>query len=225
MEKRDEIECALRRLPFLPGAESALRRAVDLLTIVASTGSPCVNPNPFYPASKRATAHELHALHAAALRLMQNPNAANRHGLARLINALHEPGVLALADAGFIERVRLRDMLLSDADAARLRPLLSKLGRAAQTASVSNIPSGPTKGAHKKFLPRDVAKILAHYYRSITGKSPVIIVNPLTNVAGGAFVRLVADVFNAIGIRASAEAMARAAIADTKKNSDESLTR
>ncbi|OSQ46762.1 hypothetical protein [Marivita geojedonensis] len=57
-----------------------------------------------------------------------------------------------------------------------------------------------------------VTKILAKAYEEITGKRPTVSVNPIDSKAYGPFFDLVSDIFLILGVDASAESQAKAAV-------------
>lgn len=71
-----------------------------------------------------------------------------------------------------------------------------------------------TGGRPIKFRAFDLAKSLAGNYQQLTGKTPTITVDPISdgNIAKGDFLRLVHDVFEILGVEGSPEYFAKRAI-------------
>lgn len=190
-EKIHKIEDAYRRLPILKEAESWLTLMVDE---IARLPLGAKRTFAFDAAGRSSTIKELDAL------------AKKSEALAECLVSLHGPAINALAEAGFSER----HLLLK---------LASKLHLSARGADVSNVPENQGKGRREARLPLAIASILAFHYRELTGKEPTIITHASSAEEGkayGPFLDLVKAVFSALGIEASAEAMARKSIRITK---------
>lgn len=74
--------------------------------------------------------------------------------------------------------------------------------------------SSNTGGRTPKFRAFDLAKSLAGNYQQLTGKTPTITVDPISdgNIAKGDFLKLVHDVFEILGVEGSPEYFAKRAI-------------
>ena len=75
----------------------------------------------------------------------------------------------------------------------------------------------PKRGHPAKHHARLTAEMAARVYWDLTGKRPTITTNPNTNKRGGRFLAFLREVFDAMGIDASAEAQAVAIVRQLKR--------
>lgn len=226
LTKKHAIGAAFRKLTLVGEKERELQIAIENVCIF------CKAPQKQLPAfrdiGKNKTTQELKNIISLS------------NKLARQLDSLHGPAVLALANIGLHE-IRIT-----------LPPLLTKMSRAVQekvTMKTDWKSSGPVKSTaaadtrtpnkdskRKNAIPPEdsksvkggrpinlqaniLAAILSHYYHELTGKEPTLIVNPYSKslAAYGPFLELVSSVFKAAGIRSSAEHAARLAIDARRK--------
>jgi hypothetical protein len=221
------IRAALLSLPIPPGKEGQVERLCHML-VGAKDPDPKagrVPPN-FRNATNPTCAKELKRLAGQAGRLakLARPplDRARLGAAARRLTAtlreLHQPTILALADAGFLggERLALLGIAgrIAQAREGASEDELWLLRYAADCAGRSR--EGPTGGAHCKSRPinqrvRVIVRILYDQFYNLTGRRPTITVNPshLNSPASGAFLYLVRQVLSALAISASAEAAIR----------------
>ena len=144
--------------------------------------------------------------------------------LTATLRELHQPTILALADAGFLggERLALLGIAgrIAQAREGASEDELWLLRYAADCAGRSR--EGPTGGAPCKSRPinqrvRVIVRILYDQFYNLTGRRPTITVNPsLNSPASGAFLYLVRQVLAALAISASAEAAIRTELKDRR---------
>ena len=73
-------------------------------------------------------------------------------------------------------------------------------------------PHQPAKGGRPKIIGASIVADMARAkFEHLTGRAPTITVDPVSSAAGGPFVTFLGDLFEIIGVNASAEAQARAA--------------
>jgi len=82
----------------------------------------------------------------------------------------------------------------------------------AKMAKVPQILNNTGRGAPKKVQEKKISRVVAIHYFGLTGKKPTMTV--VYDKAGGEFFVLLRTVFEILGIKASAEAQARAACRD-----------
>ena len=221
------IRAALLSLPIPPVKEGQVERLCHMLVGVKDPDPKAgrVPPN-FRNATNPTCAKELKRLAGQAGRLAklaQPPLDRARLGsaarqLAATLCELHQPTILALADAGFLggERHALLDLArrIAEVREGASGDELWLLRYAADCASHSR--QRPTGGAHSKGRPINqrvgvIVRILYNQFYTLTGRRPTITVNPshLNSPASGAFLYLVRQVLSALAISASAEAAIR----------------
>jgi len=190
-EKYKAIEKAFSVLELQNGIDDQLCGIIKLLAEMSPTPGTHVN---FQKASKAKCKNELMAMALQAKKL------------SKCLEQLHQPSILALADAGFW---KLR---------TELTLLCQQAVEAANLADVSKISPEPTRGRPREPQSYGIAKILAYEFQRVTGKSPTISVpSDTSKKAGGPFIGLIKAVFSTIGINASHEAVAKQAIKDTRE--------
>ena len=208
--ERDSIEPKNRLLELIgalaagsPNLHLIVPCVDQLLLIKKSLSLPRGSARAFTSASSKAVADELAAIRKHAKKL------------AHLIESLRQDTILALAnipqqDRSFLiadMRSSFPKTLRSLADAANLAKNTDLARRARGLTSDDN--DGRGRPANPGGL---AANVLHHYYVKITGKNPT-----MGGDAQAAFPRLVAEVFEAIGIPGNADYAARKAISDAKK--------
>lgn len=186
--RREAIEAAFRRLPLLTGKEDSLRMAVNMLANVDCSG-PGTPPPKFSAVGRNQTSKELQKLARLA------------DALAECIDALHEPAILALADAGLEVRLKLPSSLRDIAKRARQTDL-------------DQLPAAPHGGKPTNNRAHAIADMLAYHYHALTGEEPSRHFDPYSDndTSRSPFVTLVDEMFRAMGLHVNAEHVARAAI-------------
>jgi hypothetical protein len=195
--KYQAIEKAFRCLKILPAMDGRLATFIQPLADLSPASA---IPSKFRKTSKATCIKELTELQACAAKLI------------KCLDALHEPAIVALADHGFCNERRV------------VSQLARQLVNAADSAAKSGEDVPPDKregrGRPRKPQPLVVARMLAHNYRTLTGKRPTIRThagNDKEGQAYGPYLELVKAVFEAIGIDANAESMAKTAIRALKE--------
>ena len=110
--------------------------------------------------------------------------------------------------------------VLEQSDARHWLHLVDDLGALASTAAKADAKVGHNRQPGPKGRPRkqqalDVARIAARAYRIMTGKPASVVTTP-DGKAGGAFLTFVAEVFDALQIKARPESFARQASKEKK---------
>jgi hypothetical protein len=131
--------------------------------------------------------------------------------LAKCLASLHKPAIVALANVPkpLLYRRELKELATHISEAASE----AASGLASDTAShddSSKMSKKKGRGRTPNRLAIGIARILAFDYEELTGKPPTI--RTLNGKAYGPFLNLVTDVFNALGLEARPEAMAKKAI-------------
>lgn len=202
-DKRAKIEATYRRLPVQSGLGELIPSMVDQMMRLFSSDVD-VKPLPaFNVIGRSSTQKELDRLSESA------------EALARCISALHEPAITALCDGAKVPDGRY----LKFVERHSLLRLLTDLAALARSADLSAVPDVQGRGRPTNNLALGAARILAFDYQQLTGKAPTVNTHPDTHKdsgkAYGPFLDLVTGIFDAVGIPASPEAMARKAVAVT----------
>ena len=125
--------------------------------------------------------------------------------LIKQLEAMHQPVIDSLADKGIL--------------IAELLPVFRRIGATARETQLRR-PGGPSYcGRPRKLAADAIAHILAHNYKTLTGKTPTVATNSDTNAAYGEYLGLVEDVFKALGVDANPEGAARNAVRGKRRKS------
>ena len=234
---REQTLVALQELSLrqdITTCDTVLRRTADLLAYMA-TDNPMAGRTPpmFRNVARTTCAKEIAQLrrHAKAIAdLAQSVHdvtrfAAASRRLAKCVAQLHQPTILALADAGFLggERQALRQAA-EDASVNLSLTVETRNGfviaaryaaECADRVNLSKIPERSIKGPPLNNLVRAVGDFLLKEYERLTGRRATVTSNPFrdSDIYSGAFVTLVKRVLPILGIRAGASGVARQAIA------------
>jgi hypothetical protein len=213
IERRARIERAFRStMPNLRTRRQKawVERAVSLLMLVDSSG-PGSPPPGFRAIGRDATRQELERIAELAQQTAAMFSEGERSHLMRTLEAhiagLHQPAIIALADAGLL---------------IRSRPYLPRAERIAQAAhdalaGLRKVELRVKAGKPSDVRARAVAAILAAYWRYIVQRRPGYSTDPLTGRRGGPFHRLVAGVFAALGLNVDAAHYVRIAVKAAKR--------
>jgi hypothetical protein len=223
-----KVGSAFLSLRLQPGREGQVVRLCQLLTGFANPDPTAgrITPN-FSNASRSTCARELKCLGVQAGRLAKlatsHPDsirlarAAKR--LRTTVHELHQPGILALADKGFLggHRIAIRQTANRIAEARSCQSgedirLLEFAAECAKRSAVGPVANSSNRGRPANERIRILLRVLHRQYQELTGKRPTITVRPdyPGSPASGRFVELVRQVFSALAISASAEAAVRA---------------
>lgn len=189
------IDAALRALPVLPERVVEIPKSLGRLSIVLALMSGQDDLKSARSVSDRQAAIELR----------------------RVAMALQEFGAAwndlsATAHAALTERIR-------HAGGDEVHPVLLLWNRAGHV--LDQIEPAATalerrqlspRGAKKKRVPAEVARLAAKEYERLTGRPPTVVVDPYTNQTRGPFIDLVQAIFVAADIDGSAEGFAKTAI-------------
>jgi hypothetical protein len=197
-EREAAIDAAFRKLPIKPpdklSSEMLIPGIARELALMRGAER---------PTEAGVAALKRHAEAASSAATKKEIAALKKHaeGLIEAIDALHKPAIDALAyrltgPAGLTTRLRI---LIAQASCAEVPDDLRA-----------------KKGAGVKVQARRIANTTAEHYYRLTGNNPTVIVNPDTNKAYGPFLDLLKEIFDVLGITASAESQAAAAAAGFK---------
>jgi hypothetical protein len=188
---RSSIESAFRKLHILPDRDAQLVVAVDAMAMLQ--GDDRRLPNAFRNTGRAAVQRELDKLAKLAGALNDQ------------LSELHEPAIAALAAKGFLR--------------GDLAAKLTQAIRAVDAADLSSIPMNSTDGKPPHLRARGVALQLAHHYQVLTSSTPTITVNAYADksISDGPFVRLVADIFELLGVTSGHVSASRYAIEEVRR--------
>ncbi|MFI5020866.1 MAG: hypothetical protein ACHQRJ_04320 [Alphaproteobacteria bacterium] len=231
-----KIKAAFDCLPLPDESEERIaerRRTVNLLALMTDNNPKAGRPPAmFRDAANSTCAKELARFARQARKVLKLASCPQKAGeraqaakrLDATIGDLHKPTILALANAGFgcfgerealcriAHRIAEAEGGLSEEEVR----ILQQAVECAHRADVYAIPKSLAKGPPVNNRVRKVGKILLDAYEELTDKKATVIVKPDDNKASGPFLKLVRDVLAALNIEASAEAVARQAIARKK---------
>jgi hypothetical protein len=182
---RSAIEASFRKLPILPSEEWRMPSVVSALVGIAEANS---RPTPTQPPKAGR----------AAVRKQLDGISRQCNDLANALVSLSEGSIDALADAGLLQI------------APSLEATLRAVSAIAQNADTDGAPKN-AKGRQRNHLASGVAAVLATDYQRLTGKKPTRA--SYESDEYGPFYELVADIFLALCIKASAAKYAKEAIA------------
>lgn len=197
-----QIKSTFDRLPLRQGKDEHLRHTVSRLAKIAiDRTKPNQAQNAFAPANRATCEAELNSLIRVA------------DDLVNIVSGLHQPTILALADAGLLR--------------AHLHQIAVQIKEAVARADVSKVDPQLPKGRHRDEFARMIAGYLANQFHFLTGETPTIRVHtpphPSAGKAYGPFLELITDVFSAMNIKASPETFAREAVDSFANRDDEAL--
>jgi len=187
---RARIEVAFRKLQILPDRDAQLVVAVDAMATLQ--GDDRRLPNAFRNTGRASVQRELDKLAKLAGALNDQ------------LSELHEPAIAALAAKGFLR--------------GDLAAKLTQAIRAVDAADLSSIPVNNSDGKPPHLRARGVALQLAHHYQVLTSSAPTITVNAYADksISDGPFVRLVADIFDLLGVQSGHVSASRYAIEEMR---------
>lgn len=201
-----ELEAAFRKLEIDPDAKPQLPVMVHALSLIPK-GASGIAPPQFRLKGREAVRKDLQEIAVLADKL------------AGALDVLCEPAVIALADGGLLQMQHREVAVIlgpngeraTKAETYDLQAVLRKVSTIAASANLSDVPEAQGRGRPRNNLATGVANILAHDYRTLTGKIPAVATDPLSGERIGSFFELVQDVFHALRIEASPAAYAREA--------------
>ncbi len=190
------VEAAYRRLRI---QDEAQQRMPSMVALVSQ-----------FPASPPRSPHFTKIGQASAIKEIEIL-IAKADGLLNCLNNLHGKSIDSLAKVGFVNE---RHMLVD---------LLKTTKKAAQSAKPEFTSESEGRGRNPDLLARGVSLVLAFDYFTLTGKPPTVVTSSHISghPAGGDFLEFVRAVFSALGIKASAETWARAAVQEWIKRDKE----
>ncbi len=147
--------------------------------------------------------------------LMRLTQLGAQSDVAEETNQIHQPTILALADFGFVGVQQAgQDDRLRVVEAARKALAARAYVRPKTRPSKARNIQPTIKGAPANNRATAARRMLALHYETLTGKKPTMTGANASyrTPAGGAFLEFTALVLNALNIKASAEAQARAAV-------------
>lgn len=167
----------------------------------------------------------------AAVRKELDDVASIAEKLVSHLDELCEPAFTALADGGLLQIQHRRASIVLGSDGTRsssvenfdLQGVLRRVAEMARNARLDDVPESQGRGRPSDGLVFAVSSILAADYSTLTGNAPTVATrnNGVQDVPYGPFFDLVSDVFAAIGIDASPEAAARAAVKRYKERNNQ----
>lgn len=188
-DPRKRIAAAFTRLAIRREDAWRLPGIVDSLTTFTGRAN-TATPAKFVKAARATAEKELSKVAVMSENLVEH------------LSGLHEPAVIALADGN----VLVHELIAP----------LQALSRAAKKADLRGLPVAGPRGRPRKLAVDPIATAVAHYYEKVTGKKPTIVTDSATGYGGGPFLTLLRDVFDAIGLQASALAAARKIVDKSK---------
>jgi hypothetical protein len=211
-EREAAIEAAFRRLPiWRPGNPEVL----SYESLIPGIGRQLLlmkgnEPPPNLKTVDKTTAAMWKGVAALRRHTETASTSATRRELANLekraaallnaIDALHKPAIDALNYR--------KEALIGPAG---LTTKLRVLSAAASHATIPELPATVGRGRKTKDQPHRIALAAAQHFYGLTGKIPTVIVPSAGGKARGPFVKLLTEIFAAVGVAASAEYHAREA--------------
>jgi hypothetical protein len=175
----EALRAACHKLPKRHDSATNVETAVSRLVTLAQAlrNRPPASETAFSIASKSTCDTELRALsrHASAL--------------AEVLENLHQPTILALADDGFDSSFR-----------TDLPAILRRMVLRADRATIPDQPPNAGRGAKRRQEPYVIARLAGSIYRDITGRIPTFTTYPITSAVSGLWPTFLKDVLSAIGV-------------------------
>lgn len=189
-ELHNKLENAIRSVCVLDNDQAQLQvqTLVDTLTEITLSKPLVGDPTPFRDAGVSATKAELKSLADTSAKMVA------------ALRGLHQPAILALADAGFLDRIGLLRTMQAVAKSARAAKRL--VDEAVKRGS--SVP--PRRGRTPDPVPSVIARLVARHFRAMVGAEPN------ADGRGSRFATMLEAVFEAAEIEGNARHYAAQAI-------------
>lgn len=179
--------------------EAKIQRAVSDLMLIGSNPPAEGAAVKFRALGRQQTVNELWRVRRAADAYLNSPSPQTQDGLSRVMESLHRPAILLLADNG----------VLRGGSGPEWAARLAQAARAARATGIKRVPADVPHARPVQNFERAVAALVVNHYAKILGRQ-IGLPGDATDGRPGLH-RLVKEVFTAFGITADPRAMERAA--------------